>query len=206
MHKIFFSISCLTIATALNAQIYLADNGLTASGGGPNKKVSLGGTLLNAQTAIDFGSSNSSSNFLIKKGTSNYFFIANGGNVGIGTTSPSALFHTNGAVRFQGLGPQISYTKILAVDDNGNLAYRDASTLGGGGSTTLNSTQIAFGNVNNQLSSSSDFTWDGTKLMLGNSIGMAVTTPVSINTGATFGSNIPGTPGNLKLKLYDNNS
>ena len=64
MHKIFFSISCLTIATALNAQqIYLADNGLTASGGGTNKKVSLGGTLLNAQTAIDFGSSNSSSNF-----------------------------------------------------------------------------------------------------------------------------------------------
>jgi Leucine-rich repeat (LRR) protein len=42
--------------------------------------------------------------------------------------------------------------------------------------------------------------------MLGNFNGMAVATPVSISTGATFGSNTPGTPGNLKLKLYDNNS
>jgi hypothetical protein len=82
------------------AQISIANNGLTASGSG-NNTVSLGGTLNNAQTAIDFGSGNSSSNFLLKKGSSNYFFVDNNGNTGIGTATPSYKFHAIGTARFQ---------------------------------------------------------------------------------------------------------
>ena len=177
-------------------------NGLTKTTQG--NIVELGGANpLVKNTDIDLGAS---FYFNLKKTTSNYFTVLNGGNVGIGTINPTNKFHVNGSVRFEGLGSQISYTRILAVDNTGLLAYRDASTLGGGGSVTLNSTQIAFGNVSNQLSSSSDFTWNGTRLMLGNFTAAAITTPVSINTGATFGSNTPGAPGNLKLRLFDDNT
>jgi hypothetical protein len=87
-------------------------------------------------------------------------FVINGsGFIGIGTTNPTKLFHVNGLVRFEGLTTNNSLTNILASDANGNLSWRDASTLAGGGAITLNSTQIAFGNASNQVTSSSDFTW-----------------------------------------------
>ncbi|MEJ0101406.1 MAG: hypothetical protein WDO19_02115 [Bacteroidota bacterium] len=89
MKRLFLALACSLLISFCHAQIYLGDNGLSTSGTGTSKKVSLGGTLNNAQTAIDFGSSNSSSNFLFKKGSTNYFYIANNGKIGIGTTSPS---------------------------------------------------------------------------------------------------------------------
>jgi hypothetical protein len=57
------------------------------------------------------------------------------GKVGIGTTTPSAQFHTNGTVRFAGLTNDNAQTRVLVSDANGNLSYRDASTLGGASST-----------------------------------------------------------------------
>jgi hypothetical protein len=83
----------LMAVTFSHAQITTADNGLTATGTAPNKNVSLGGTLTNAPASIDFGNSNTSSNFLFKKGTSNYFFIGNDGKIGIGITAPTANLH-----------------------------------------------------------------------------------------------------------------
>jgi hypothetical protein len=58
------------------------------------------------------------------------------GNVGIGTTNPTSKFHVNGSVKLEGLGTQNGYDKILAADGTGNLAWRDASTLGGGGGSS----------------------------------------------------------------------
>src|SRR5258706_9324902 len=100
MYKLISFIGCTGSCLIVNAQIYLADNGLTASGSGTSKKVSIGGTLNNAATSIDFGSSNSSSNFLIKKGSSNYFFIDNNGNVSIGTNTPSYKLDVTGTGNF----------------------------------------------------------------------------------------------------------
>jgi hypothetical protein len=62
--------------TLSRAQITTVDNGLTAN---TSTTVRLGGTLINAATSIDFGSSNTSSSFLLKKGTSSYFLVNNNG-------------------------------------------------------------------------------------------------------------------------------
>jgi hypothetical protein len=111
---------------ALNAQnINNATNGLTKSG----NTVLLGGPLTKG-TSVDLGSSFT---FKFSKGASNYFFLDNSGNIGIGIGSPTAQWHTTGSVRFQGLSTNNTLTKILAGDVNGNLSWRDASTLGGGG-------------------------------------------------------------------------
>jgi hypothetical protein len=51
------------------------------------------------------------------------------GNVGVGTASPTAQLHTTGTVRFAGLTADTTKTRVLVSDANGNLYYRDASTL-----------------------------------------------------------------------------
>ena len=107
-------------------QIYLADNGLTVSGTGVNKKVQFGGTLLQAST-LDLGTSFT---FGVKKGTSNYLHILNSGNIGLGTNAPTAKFHTNGTLRFEGLLNDNIAPRVLSTDINGNLSWRDATTLG----------------------------------------------------------------------------
>jgi hypothetical protein len=52
-----------------------------------------------------------------------------GGQMGLGTTSPAAQLHTTGTVRFAGLTADSTQTRVLVGDANGNLFYRDASTL-----------------------------------------------------------------------------
>jgi hypothetical protein len=52
-----------------------------------------------------------------------------GGNVGLGTSSPTAQFHTTGSVRFAGLTQDSILTHVLVSDANGNLYYRSASSL-----------------------------------------------------------------------------
>ncbi len=53
------------------------------------------------------------------------------GKVGIGTTAPSSQLHTTGTVRFAGLTNDNAKDRVVVSDANGNLAYRDAATLGG---------------------------------------------------------------------------
>jgi hypothetical protein len=79
------------------AQIYLADNGLTLSGTGVNRKVQLGGSLL-INTSFDLGATFT---YNIRKGTANYLHILNNGNIGFGTNAPTASFDVLGASRFR---------------------------------------------------------------------------------------------------------
>jgi len=58
-------------------------------------------------------------------------FSGSNGYFGIGTTSPTAQLHTTGAVRFAGLTNVDTLTRILVSDANGNLYYRNASSLAG---------------------------------------------------------------------------
>ncbi len=126
MHRLFLSVCCLAFAFTLNAQIYQAENGLTVKGNGQNRRVVWGGTLLNAQTVIDFGSSNSSSNLLLKKGIDNYFFIANNGNIGINTTAPSERLEVNGVIKSAGLliAADAGAGKILTSDGLGFASWQ----------------------------------------------------------------------------------
>jgi hypothetical protein len=56
-------------------------------------------------------------------------FGTTSGNVGIGTNTPTAQFHTTGSVRFVGLTQDSTQTQVLVSDANGNLYYRSASSL-----------------------------------------------------------------------------
>jgi hypothetical protein len=52
-----------------------------------------------------------------------------GGNLGIGTNSPTTQLHTTGSVRFAGLTQDSTQTNVLVSDASGNLYYRTASSL-----------------------------------------------------------------------------
>jgi hypothetical protein len=58
-----------------------------------------------------------------------YARFSNDGRLGLGVQSPTAQLHTTGAVRFAGLTADPTQTRVLVSDANGNLFYRDASTL-----------------------------------------------------------------------------
>jgi hypothetical protein len=51
--------------------------------------------------------------------------------VGIGVNNPESQLHTTGTVRFAGLTNDNAKDRVVVSDANGNLSYRDASTLGG---------------------------------------------------------------------------
>lgn len=51
-------------------------------------------------------------------------------NVGIGTTTPTSQFHTTGTLRFAGLTNNNSHPRVLVSDANGNIFWRDASSIG----------------------------------------------------------------------------
>ncbi|HEY4064195.1 MAG TPA: Ig-like domain-containing protein [Puia sp.] len=51
------------------------------------------------------------------------------GNIGIGTLTPSAQFHTTGSVRLAGLTNDSTRNRVLVSDTSGNLFYRNVSSL-----------------------------------------------------------------------------
>jgi hypothetical protein len=55
--------------------------------------------------------------------------VTTSGRVGIGVMMPAAQLHTTGTVRFAGLTNDNTLTRVLVSDVNGNLSYRDASSL-----------------------------------------------------------------------------
>ncbi|MDO9375076.1 MAG: hypothetical protein Q7T76_11685 [Ferruginibacter sp.] len=50
-------------------------------------------------------------------------------NIGIGTTTPLAQFHTTGSVLFGGLTNNNTYSKVLVQDNTGLLHWREASSI-----------------------------------------------------------------------------
>jgi hypothetical protein len=66
----------------------------------------------------------------------NNVYNKNSGGIGIGTTNPTAQFHTTGDVRFQGIGSNTLNTKILTADANGNITTRLLSNLIDGSAVT----------------------------------------------------------------------
>lgn len=59
----------------------------------------------------------------------NDIYNKNIGKIGIGTTNPTALLHTNGTIRFEGLGTNTVNTKILTADAEGNITSQIISNL-----------------------------------------------------------------------------
>jgi hypothetical protein len=70
------------------------------------------------------------------------------GSAGIGTSMPTAQLHTTSTVRFAGLTNDNSLTRLLVSDANGNLYYRQASSLAF--NETMNSDLAVNGRVSAQ--------------------------------------------------------
>ncbi|MEP7196071.1 MAG: hypothetical protein ABI851_06085 [Saprospiraceae bacterium] len=69
----------------------------------------------------------------------NNIYNKNSGNVGIGTSLPTAQLHTTLDVRFEGIGINTLNTKILTTDNSGNVTSRLLSNLlSGSAITSLN--------------------------------------------------------------------
>jgi len=49
--------------------------------------------------------------------------------IGIGTNAPTQQLHTTGGVRFQGVTQDNTISRVMGADANGNLFWRDASTM-----------------------------------------------------------------------------
>jgi Bacterial Ig domain len=104
--------------------------------------------------------------------------ISGAGNIGIGTISPTAQFHTTGSVRLAGVTSDSTKTRVLVSDSSGNLFYRSATSLTGrwqyAGGVVYDSTDaIAIGTSNPQ----------GYKLAVN---GTAIFTKVRVKTAGTW--------------------
>jgi hypothetical protein len=92
--------------------------------------------------------------------------ITGSGNVGIGTTAPTAQLHTTGGVRFQAFtGPG-----VLTVDAAGNVSSVSGSTVVGSGLAN----RLTFWNSSSTIAAGSNLTWDNTNERLG--IGLVLPT------------------------------
>jgi hypothetical protein len=84
------------------------------------------------------GYKNKISTFLAMDDANSYFGVS-GGNIGIGTSTPTAQLHTTGDVRFEGIGSNILNTNIVTTDASGNVTTRELSSiLSGSAITSLN--------------------------------------------------------------------
>ena len=61
--------------------------------------------------------------------TGNNIYNKNTGNLGIGTSNPTAQLHSTGDLRFEGIGSNTVNTKILTADISGNITTRLLSNL-----------------------------------------------------------------------------
>ncbi len=118
----------------------------------------------------DFGMSQDSSFYITNHGFQNIggvmpkkmFTISAQDMIGINldmSEKPSAVLHTKGSLRFQNINTNNSLTRILAMDANGNVSSRDASTLTGGSLWVADANGIhnATGNVGIGASSNSGY-------------------------------------------------
>ena len=100
------------------------------------------------------------------------------GNVGIGTITPTAQFHTTGTVRLAGLTSDSTKTRVLVSDTSGNLFYQNVSSLNGhwqyaNGTVYDSADNIAIGTSNPQ----------GYKFAVN---GTAIFTKVKVKTAGTW--------------------
>jgi hypothetical protein len=89
-------------------------------------------------------------NIIIADGSGNRRInVDNNGNVGIGTTTPSAQLHTTGSVLFAGLTLNSSPTNVIVEDASGHIGYEPVSSFSGGGGGSSSWSTSGTGNIVN---------------------------------------------------------
>jgi hypothetical protein len=91
----------------------------------------------NTASSSAFLGTNNDEDIRIRTNNTQRAIITRGGSVGIGIAAPSAQLHTGGTVRFEGLSSDNTLTRVVAMDANGNLYWRDATTIGTGSNAWL---------------------------------------------------------------------
>jgi hypothetical protein len=71
--------------------------------------------------------------FAWENGNTQLMRILSNGYVGINTTIPTAIFHTNGTIRFENLPISTTNTYVLTADLNGNVSKQLSTSFGGNG-------------------------------------------------------------------------
>ncbi|MGL5888247.1 MAG: T9SS type A sorting domain-containing protein [Bacteroidia bacterium] len=111
--------------------------------------------------------------------------------VGIGVGTPTALFHTNGTLRFDGLGLNNALTRVLVTDASGNVSYRDASTLTGTDWSLSGNTAAAANFLGTNNLQDLRFRTNGTQKMVlttGGTLGINITSPAAAHRLHVVGS------------------
>jgi hypothetical protein len=139
---------------------------------------------------------------LIARFTNSFQGAGGSGALGIGTGSPTAQLHTTGGVRFQGLTPNNTFSRIVAVDADGNLAYRDLSTIIGSGSSNGIETDPVFqAEQANLVRTTGSYTNPSWLVSIPYS---KITGVPAATTGWSVGGNYGTTPGTNFIGTLDN--
>lgn len=84
----------------------------------------------NTITSSNFLGTTNNEDLRIRTNNTQRVVITSAGSVGIGVASPSAQLHTSGSVRFEGITNDNSQSRLLMLDNTGNLFWRDVTSLG----------------------------------------------------------------------------
>ena len=110
--------------------------------------------------------------------------------VGIGTKSPTALFHTIGTVRLEGLTGNETANRFVMMDPDGNLYWRDASGSSGGNGWLINGNTATvanfLGTINNEDLRIRTSNIQRAVITNAGSLGLGITTPTAqLHTNGT---------------------
>lgn len=89
----------------------------------------LGGGSAYFKLEDPFGNSMNSDMGFSTNGSAAQLVIKHNGNVGIGTSVPSANFHSIGTARLESLPSTIANTQVISTDALGNLSKQSATSL-----------------------------------------------------------------------------
>lgn len=167
----------------------------------------IGGNSIGASNF--FGTTNNQ-DIRIRTNNNQRAVITSTGLVGIGVTAPSAQLHTNSSVRFEGLTNNDGLNRLLAMDVDGNLSWRNASSLNSNDWTLTgnNATATSFlGTINNENLRVRVNNIERVVITNGGAVGIGVSAPTSqLHTNGTVRfEGIANNNSFQRLALFDNN-
>ena len=164
----------------------------------------------NTITGSNFFGTTNNENIRIRTNNIQRAVITSGGLLGLGVAVPSAQLHTNGSVRFEGLSNNDVANRLVSMDNNGNLSWRDAASIAGSAwlvNGNVGTASNFLGTTNNEDFRLRTNNLQRAVITSGGSFGLGVTAPsAQLHTTGTV--RLEGIANNntlQRLALFDNN-